>query len=131
LIDKFYFSLIAEQTGLTIVRRSSQKQRQLCDQSPLDNQLEPFSPDCQQQLDSDFSDLCLDNRLENMQPTNLSDDLDSVDLTFNTENLPAVDTPDACDKAAIRWVFQSRVIRSHKQIYKTDFLIIIFEPLQI
>jgi calcium/calmodulin-dependent 3',5'-cyclic nucleotide phosphodiesterase len=26
--------------------------------------------------------------------------LDSVDLT--TENLPAVDTPDACDKAALR-----------------------------
>jgi hypothetical protein len=109
LIDKFYFSLIAEQTGLTIVRRSSQKQRQLCDQSPLDNQLEPFSPDYQQQLDSDFSDLCLDNRLENMQPTNLSDDLDSVDLT--TENLPQVDTPDACDKAAIRWVFQCRKLQ--------------------
>lgn len=47
--------------------------------------------------------------LENMQtartPTTraqslLDSDLDSVDLT--TENLPAVDTPDACDKAALR-----------------------------
>lgn len=28
--------------------------------------------------------------------------LDAVDLT--TDNLPAVDTPDACDKAALRYV---------------------------
>lgn len=43
-----------------------------------------------------------------MQPTSLNDDLESIDLT--TENLPAVDTPDACDKAALRYVqVQSRV----------------------
>lgn len=30
------------------------------------------------------------------------DELDSVDLA--TDNLPAVDTPDACDKAALRYV---------------------------
>lgn len=43
----------------------------------------------------------LDNRVK-MQPTtsSLNDDLESVDL--NTDNLPAVDTPDACDKAALR-----------------------------
>ncbi|CAO1301859.1 unnamed protein product [Diamesa serratosioi] len=35
-----------------------------------------------------------------MQPTSVNDDLESVDLT--TESLPAVDTPDACDKAAVR-----------------------------
>lgn len=43
----------------------------------------------------------LDNRVK-MQPTvsSLNDEIDSVDL--NTDNLPAVDTPDACDKAALR-----------------------------
>lgn len=43
----------------------------------------------------------LDNRVK-MQPTtsSLNDELESVDL--NTDNLPAVDTPDACDKAAMR-----------------------------
>lgn len=40
-----------------------------------------------------------------MQPTSLNDDLESIDLT--TENLPAVDTPDACDKAALRYVCSS------------------------
>lgn len=38
-----------------------------------------------------------------MQATTTSgDELDDVDLA--TDNLPAVDTPDACDKAAIRYV---------------------------
>lgn len=43
----------------------------------------------------------IENRVK-MQPTSSSvnDDLDSVDL--KTDNLPAVDTPDACDKAALR-----------------------------
>lgn len=36
-----------------------------------------------------------------MQPTSNVDNLENVDLT--TESLPAVDTPDACDKAALRY----------------------------
>lgn len=89
------------------MRRSSGKQRpqQLqYDQTQADcNQLEEYSPEYQQLqiIDSGFSE-CLENRLENMQPNsvNVNDELENVDLT--TENLPAVDTPDACDKAAIR-----------------------------
>lgn len=42
----------------------------------------------------------IENRLK-MQPTSNVDDLETVDLT--TESLPAVDTPDACDKAALRY----------------------------
>uniref|UniRef100_A0A182MMH1 Uncharacterized protein n=1 Tax=Anopheles culicifacies TaxID=139723 RepID=A0A182MMH1_9DIPT len=55
----------------------------------------------------------LSRELESMQPTSgtvsvvanrtestTGDELDNVDLA--TDNLPAVDTPDACDKAAVR-----------------------------
>uniref|UniRef100_A0A182JCY0 Uncharacterized protein n=1 Tax=Anopheles atroparvus TaxID=41427 RepID=A0A182JCY0_ANOAO len=55
----------------------------------------------------------LSRELESMQPTSgavtvaanrtdstTGDELDTVDLA--TDNLPAVDTPDACDKAAVR-----------------------------
>lgn len=41
-----------------------------------------------------------ENRLK-MQPTSNVDNLENIDLT--TESLPAVDTPDACDKAALRY----------------------------
>lgn len=65
-----------------------------------DNQLEQYTFDDSQpsSVTSGFRSF-LENRLT-MQPTTLSEDLDSIDLT--TENLPAVDTPDACDKAAVR-----------------------------
>ena len=63
---------VAEQGSLTIVRRSSTKKNQ--NHSP--------TGEC--------------------PSTSFADDesLDAVDLA--TDNLPAVDTPDACDKAAIR-----------------------------
>lgn len=50
-----------------------------------------------------------------MQPTtsSLNDELESVDL--NTDNLPAVDTPDACDKAAMRWVLILADITSYNK----------------
>jgi calcium/calmodulin-dependent 3',5'-cyclic nucleotide phosphodiesterase len=54
--------------------------------------------DSQQNVTSGFCSF-VENRLK-MQPTSNLDDLENVDLT--TENLPAVDTPDACDKAALR-----------------------------
>lgn len=65
-----------------------------------DNQLEQYTIEDSEpsSVSSGFRSF-LENRLK-MQPTTLSEDLDSIDLT--TENLPAVDTPDACDKAAVR-----------------------------
>lgn len=74
------------------------KQQQQCETS--DNQLEQYIFEDSQpsSVTSGFRSF-LENRLT-MQPTTLSEDLDSIDLT--TENLPAVDTPDACDKAAVR-----------------------------
>ncbi|KAG5676141.1 hypothetical protein PVAND_005992 [Polypedilum vanderplanki] len=96
---------IATDAGLTIVRRLSGKKSQQ-QQSELmttadSQQLEQyiFSSDSQQtNVTSGYSSF-LENRLK-MQPTSNLDDLDNLDLT--TENLPAVDTPDACDKAALR-----------------------------
>jgi hypothetical protein len=88
-----------EDAGLTIVRRLSGKNKQQQFEAS-DNQLEQYTFDDSQpsSVTSGFRSF-LENRLT-MQPTTLSEDLDSIDLT--TENLPAVDTPDACDKAAVR-----------------------------
>lgn len=90
-------------SGLTIVRRLSGKkaQQQLAQSEPsAENQLEQyFCPDSQPSVSSEVCSL-LENQLK-MQPTSVNDELDSIDLT--TENLPAVDTPDACDKAALRY----------------------------
>lgn len=47
-----------------------------------------------------------------MQPTSNIDNLENIDLT--TENLPAVDTPDACDKAALRFVEYKLYFSSHR-----------------
>ncbi|KAJ9592933.1 hypothetical protein L9F63_015393, partial [Diploptera punctata] len=63
---------LSKQGSLTIVRRSSTKKNQ--DHSPVGG--------CPS---TSFTD---------------NESLDAIDLT--TDNLPAVDTPDACDKAAIR-----------------------------
>jgi hypothetical protein len=81
------------------VRRLSGKNKQQQFEAS-DNQLEQYTFDDSQpsSVTSGFRSF-LENRLT-MQPTTLSEDLDSIDLT--TENLPAVDTPDACDKAAVR-----------------------------
>lgn len=66
-----------------------------------DNQFEQYTVfESQQQSVNSAHSAFIENRLEKMQPTTLSDELENVDLT--TESLPAVDTPDACDKAALR-----------------------------
>ncbi|XP_037917803.1 calcium/calmodulin-dependent 3',5'-cyclic nucleotide phosphodiesterase 1-like isoform X3 [Hermetia illucens] len=45
----------------------------------------------------------------NITSSSVSDDLDTVDLT--TDSLPAVDTPDACDKAAMRLRYLLRLLQ--------------------
>lgn len=117
-----------EQGSLTIVRRSSGKKSHI-QQQLEEYQHQSSSEDSSslyqdsQQVDSDSSEQFVnyfsDSRYvegDSVQ-TNLNrtittttrmqsrtiltnEELDSVDLA--TDNLPAVDTPDACDKAAIR-----------------------------
>ena len=109
--QKFISIFIAE-SGLTIVRRLSGKKsaqpqsEYLTSASTTDSQqLEQYTFSSDSQQSKINSGICsfIENRLK-MQPTsNLGNDLENVDLT--TENLPAVDTPDACDKAALRYVF--------------------------
>jgi len=73
---------ISEQGTLTIVRRSSSKSKSggNFENSP------PHNPDTS----------CLSS-----QSVDFEEILDNVDLT--TDSLPAIDTPDACDKAALRY----------------------------
>lgn len=83
------------------MRRLSGKNKQQQSEA-LDNQLEQYTYDDSQpsSVTSGFRSF-LENQLTKMQPTSsLNEDLESIDLA--TENLPAVDTPDACDKAALR-----------------------------
>lgn len=89
--------------SLTIVRRLSGKKQQQTFQTELvdsgSGNIEQYLiSDSQQNVTSGYSSY-IDNRLK-MQPTSNVDNLENIDLT--TENLPAVDTPDACDKAALR-----------------------------
>jgi len=95
---------------LTIVRRLSGKKspqpqsEYLTSASTTDSQqLEQYTFSSDSQQSKINSGICsfIENRLK-MQPTSNLGDLENVDLT--TENLPAVDTPDACDKAALRYV---------------------------
>lgn len=90
---------VTADSGLTIVRRLSGKKSQQQSEF-VDNQLEQYYSDNLPSVTSGFCSF-LENR-STMQPTSLNDNLESLDLT--TENLPAVDTPDACDKAALRYV---------------------------
>jgi ribose 5-phosphate isomerase len=82
--------------------QQQQAQSELMTTADSQQQLEQyiFSSDSQQTnvSTSGYSSF-LENRLK-MQPTSNLDDLDNLDLT--TDSLPAVDTPDACDKAALR-----------------------------
>ncbi|XP_053994063.1 dual specificity calcium/calmodulin-dependent 3',5'-cyclic nucleotide phosphodiesterase 1-like [Hylaeus volcanicus] len=71
-----------EQGTLTIVRRSSGKNRSIGES--FESSPPPHSPDT----------------LSSSQSVDLDEILDNIDLT--TDSLPAVDTPDACDKAALR-----------------------------
>ncbi|KAG7203431.1 hypothetical protein KM043_013498 [Ampulex compressa] len=73
---------LSKQGTLTIVRRSSSKSKS--SSGSFESSPPPHSPDT-------FS---------STQSVDLEEILDNVDLT--TDSLPAVDTPDACDKAALR-----------------------------
>ena len=80
------YLIITEQGTLTITRRSSAKNRAstIIAGESFDNSAQSNSPDA----------------YSRSQTVDLDDLLDNVDLT--TDSLPAVDTPDACDKAALR-----------------------------
>lgn len=78
-----YRRLISEQGTLTIVRRSSGKSKSLGGGS-FESSPPSHNPD----------------RFLSSQSVDLDEILDNVDLT--TDSLPAIDTPDACDKAALR-----------------------------
>lgn len=118
------FSLFPADSSLTIVRRlSGKKQQQLCQSELTDSgvgNLEQYNliSDNQPNFTSDFCSL-LENRLK-MQPTSNVDNLENLDLT--TENLPAVDTPDACDKAALRY-FKNFLILFDFQNCLTDIFL--------
>jgi hypothetical protein len=88
------FSQIDEQTQQYIYKKLAEQ--------PIDDS-DTYANDGTLELDSELITTCFDNQiaqeLKRMQPRN-NEELDNVDLT--TENLPAVDTPDACDKAALR-----------------------------
>ncbi|XP_076628857.1 dual specificity calcium/calmodulin-dependent 3',5'-cyclic nucleotide phosphodiesterase 1A isoform X6 [Colletes latitarsis] len=73
---------LPKQGTLTIVRRSSGKNKSIG--GSFESSPPPHSPDT----------------LSSSQSVDLDEILDNVDLT--TDSLPAVDTPDACDKAALR-----------------------------
>ncbi|XP_078035656.1 dual specificity calcium/calmodulin-dependent 3',5'-cyclic nucleotide phosphodiesterase 1A-like isoform X2 [Augochlora pura] len=73
---------LPKQGTLTIVRRSSGKNKSIGES--FEGSPPPLSPDT----------------LSSSQSVDLDEILDNVDLT--TDTLPAVDTPDACDKAALR-----------------------------
>ncbi|XP_055710282.1 dual specificity calcium/calmodulin-dependent 3',5'-cyclic nucleotide phosphodiesterase 1-like isoform X2 [Phlebotomus papatasi] len=100
---------LAKDAALTIVRRSSSKRGN----SSSSNQTINLRENPQDNLDScevggrgggasdDNSNECdVVERMQSVTLTSSGDELDNVDLA--TDNLPAVDTPDACDKAAMR-----------------------------
>ena len=78
--------MFSEQGTLTIVRRSSCKNKSIG--GSFESSPPSHSPDT----------------LSSSQSVDLDEILDNVDLT--TDSLPAVDTPDACDKAALRYGFR-------------------------
>ncbi|XP_050459021.1 dual specificity calcium/calmodulin-dependent 3',5'-cyclic nucleotide phosphodiesterase 1-like isoform X1 [Cataglyphis hispanica] len=75
---------LSKQGTLTIVRRSSGKSKSISSGS-FESSPPPHNPD---------------TPYLSSQSVDLDEILDNVDLT--TDSLPAVDTPDACDKAALR-----------------------------
>jgi hypothetical protein len=80
--------------------KKSQQQHQQLQSELYESQFEQFCEDSDRQpISATTRYSFIENRLK-MQPTSVNNELDSIDLT--TENLPAVDTPDACDKAALR-----------------------------
>jgi calcium/calmodulin-dependent 3',5'-cyclic nucleotide phosphodiesterase len=84
---------------LTIVRRTSGRSRIVGDGS---FEVSPPSPNP-------------DTPYLSSQSVDLEEILDNVDLT--TDSLPAVDTPDACDKAALRY----HIYRELAMTFLADF----------
>ncbi|KAJ6650159.1 hypothetical protein Bhyg_05404 [Pseudolycoriella hygida] len=92
-----------EETGsLTIVRRSNSRKGDLLQQS--DQQSSDHQYDTEATIDNFHSTGDFDNMQapSTLQAIIKKDDLVTIDLA--SDNLPAVDTPDACDKAAHRAV---------------------------
>jgi len=79
------YAFLLEQGTLTIVRRSSGKSKNISGGN-FENCPPPHNPD---------------TSYLSSQSVDLEEILDNLDLT--TDSLPAVDTPDACDKAALRY----------------------------
>lgn len=106
---------------MTIVRRSSSKREQYKSKAPKQDtsvaegasegtdgvlDVRRFNPSAasheSEPLAGDYSLSEYPLPAEMQSTTTSGDELDDVDLA--TDNLPAVDTPDACDKAALRYV---------------------------
>ena len=95
-----------EHGSLTIVRRSNSKKENLVQQQ----QLAESPSESTFNFDTDtttIENFNFTNNFETMQATSVQTvskttgvGIDNIDLA--TDNLPAVDTPDACDKAATR-----------------------------
>lgn len=83
---------VSEQGTLTIVRRSSGKSKSISSGN-FESSPPPHNPD---------------SPYLSSQSVDLDEILDNVDLT--TDSLPAVDTPDACDKAALRYHIALQVL---------------------
>lgn len=126
LFNNFSFYLFSEHGSLTIVRRSNSRKDNLLQhqQHPQQSPSEHFNFEPETTIEN-FN---YTNNFENMQSTtvqSVSNEKTPIDATTSystitsmttttttvavidnidlaTENLPAVDTPDACDKAAVR-----------------------------
>lgn len=97
-----FFASFTETGSLTIVRRSNSRKGNLLQQS------DHHTSDHQYDTEATIENFQYTGDFDNMQSSSLQtvtkqDDVvtsDNVDLA--SDNLPAVDTPDACDKAALR-----------------------------
>ncbi|XP_044744067.1 calcium/calmodulin-dependent 3',5'-cyclic nucleotide phosphodiesterase 1-like isoform X3 [Chrysoperla carnea] len=98
------YSYVIEQGSLTIVRRSSgKKSNRTSPQSPTGSGVAGAIDSLSSSTSGAMAAVSNTSVTTSMQPASCTDDdsiLDTVDLS--TDNLPAVDTPDACDKAALR-----------------------------
>lgn len=99
--------IFSEQGALTIVRRSSSKRGNNSNQQKQQNLQETEITSTTPTQEYEIEEIHLSEDFQIMQSISSSvqglssdDQLDTVDLA--TDNLPAVDTPDACDKAAMR-----------------------------
>ncbi|XP_055681495.1 dual specificity calcium/calmodulin-dependent 3',5'-cyclic nucleotide phosphodiesterase 1-like isoform X7 [Lutzomyia longipalpis] len=99
---------LAKDAALTIVRRSSSKKGNIGGNQTInlrENPQESFEGSegggrGGGESDDNTNECDVVERMQSVTLTSSGDELDNVDLA--TDNLPAVDTPDACDKAAMR-----------------------------